>query len=170
MLKGESMKTIESVRKSIMEDPDNIEYTKKGWEPIFMASPKSKLLIIGQAPGIKTQEAVLPLDFYFPGKGKSGDLPPRKDFAAKWHPLIISMMPHLELTLLVGSYAQKFYLKDRMKANLTDTVKAYRDYLPDYFPLVHPSPLNVRWFKNNPDFEEDIVPQLKLRVEEILSK
>lgn len=192
------MKTLESIKKEIMQDPDNIEFTDKGWVPIFMASPQSKLLIIGQAPGITTQEkgqsfmdrsgnklrewlgvnedyfynsgkiAVLPLDFYFPGKGKTGDLPPRKDFAIKWHPMLIDQMPHIELTLLIGAYAQKFYLKDRMKRNLTETVKAYQEYLPVYFPLVHPSPLNIRWFKNNPEFEEKIVPHLQTLVKSIL--
>lgn len=193
------METIESIRKAIMQDPDNLEFTNKGWNPIFMADPQSKLLIIGQAPGIVTQEksqsfmdrsgnklrewlevtedtfyhskkiAVLPLDFYFPGKGKTGDLPPRKDFASKWHPKLIDMMPQIELTLLIGAYAQKFYLKDRIKQNLTETVKAYQEYLPEYFPLVHPSPLNIRWFKKNPEFEEKIVPHLQSIVNEILS-
>ncbi|TAH74715.1 MAG: uracil-DNA glycosylase family protein [Anaerolineaceae bacterium] len=192
------MESIASIRKAIMEDPNNLEFTKKGWNPIFMANPQSKLLIIGQAPGIKTQEksqsfmdksgnklrewlgvtedifynsgkiAVLPLDFYFPGKGKTGDLPPRKDFAPKWHPMLINKMPQIELTLLIGSYAQKFYLKGRMKQNLTETVKAYQEYLPEYFPLVHPSPLNIRWFKKNPEFEEIIVPQLQSIVKSIL--
>jgi uracil-DNA glycosylase len=192
------MERIEAIKKAIAQDPDNLEFTNKGWVPIFMANPKSKLLIIGQAPGIKTQEkeqsfmdrsgnklrewlginedtfynsgkiAVLPLDFYFPGKGKTGDLPPRKDFASKWHPMLIDTMPDIELTLLIGAYAQKFYLKDRIKKNLTETVKAYAEYLPEYFPLVHPSPLNIRWFKNNPDFEEEIVPQLQSIVKRIL--
>lgn len=192
------METIESIKNAIIQDPDNLEFTNKGWDPIFMASPESKLLIVGQAPGIKTQEkgqcfmdrsgnklrqwlevnedtfynsgkiAVLPLDFYFPGKGKTGDLPPRKDFPSKWHPMIIDLMPKIELTLLIGAYAQKFYLKDRIKGNLTETVKAYQEYLPEYFPLVHPSPLNIRWFKNNPEFEEIIVPQLQSKVKAIL--
>ena len=192
------MERIEAIKKAIAQDPDNLEFTNKGWVPIFMANPKSKLLIIGQAPGIKTQEkeqsfmdrsgnklrewlginedtfynsgkiAVLPLDFYFPGKGKTGDLPPRIDFASKWHPMLIDTMPEIELTLLIGSYAQKFYLKDRSKKNLTETVKAYAEYLPEYFPLVHPSPLNIRWFKKNPEFEEEIVPQLKSIVRGIL--
>ena len=192
------MERIEAIKKAIAQDPDNLEFTNKGWVPIFMANPRSKLLIIGQAPGIKTQEkeqsfmdrsgdklrqwlgvsedtfynsgniAVLPLDFYFPGKGKTGDLPPRKDFASKWHPMLIDTMPEIELTLLIGAYAQKFYLKDRIKKNLTETVKAYHEYLPEYFPLVHPSPLNIRWFKNNPEFEEEIVPRLQSIVRGIL--
>ena len=192
------MERIEAIKKAIAQDPDNLEFTNKGWVPIFMANPRSKLLIIGQAPGIKTQGkeqsfmdrsgdklrqwlgvsedtfynsgniAVLPLDFYFPGKGKTGDLPPRKDFASKWHPMLIDTMPEIELTLLIGAYAQKFYLKDRIKKNLTETVKAYHEYLPEYFPLVHPSPLNIRWFKNNPEFEEEIVPRLQSIVRGIL--
>ncbi len=199
-INGVNMESIESIRNEIMQDPSNLEFTSKGWKPIFMANPNSRLLIIGQAPGIITQEknlsfmdrsgdklrqwlgvdrenfynsgkiGVLPLDFYFPGKGKTGDLPPRKDFAAKWHPRLISKMPNIELTLLIGAYAQRFYLKDRVKHNLTQTVKAYQEYLPEYFPLVHPSPLNIRWLKNNPDFEENIVPQLQVLVKNILNK
>ena len=112
--------------------------------------------------------AVLPMDFYFPGKGKSGDLPPRKHFADKWHPQLLREMKHIQLTLLIGSYAQKHYLKDTMKSNVTETVKSFREYLPEYFPLVHPSPLNRRWEVKNPWFEKEALPVLKSKVSEIL--
>ncbi len=193
------MNRIQHIRQQIMDDPENIDFTNKGWLPIFQADINAKILIIGQAPGIKTQEkgesfrdlsgeklrdwmgidetmfydsgfiAVLPLDFYFPGKAKTGDLPPRKTFAAKWHPLLIESMPNIELTLLIGTYAQKEYLKKSAKRNLTETVLSYQDYLPQYFPLVHPSPLNFRWFNKNPQFEADVVPVLKNKVQRILS-
>lgn len=192
------METITNIKEAIINDLENKEFTDKGWNPIFMASPKAKILIIGQAPGLKTQEksevfrdksgdklrdwldvdeetfyyseliAVLPLDFYFPGKAKTGDLPPRSSFFEKWHPKLIALMPDIELTILIGSYAQKFYLKDKAKRNLTETIKAYQEYLPKYFPIPHPSPLNFRWLNKNPDFEESILPNLKNRIKEIL--
>ncbi|NLC41909.1 MAG: uracil-DNA glycosylase family protein, partial [Erysipelothrix sp.] len=112
--------------------------------------------------------AVLPMDFYFPGKGKTGDLPPRKDFASRWHPLLLNEMKQIQLIILVGSYAQKYYLKDNMKSNLTQTVKSFGEYLPKYFPLVHPSPLNRRWEAKNPWFNEEVLPVLKHRVHKIL--
>ena len=191
--------SIESIKKEIMSDPENKSFTDKGWQPIFMASPEAKLVIIGQAPGIKTQEkgqvfrdksgdklrewmdvseetfydskkiAVLPMDFYFPGKAAHGDLPPRKDFTAKWHPKLLACMPNVELTILMGTYAQKHYLKSSMKRTLTETVFSYQDYLPTYFPIVHSSPLNFHWFAKNPDFEKTIVPELKKIVHSILT-
>src|SRR5699024_6216858 len=83
--------------------------------------------------------AVLPMDFYFPGKGKTGDLPPRKDFAKKWHQRLLDCMPKVECIVLIGTYAMKYYLKKDMKRNLTETVKVFDEYLPEYFPIVHPS-------------------------------
>ncbi len=190
--------TIAEIRQAIMQDPANQAMTAQGWQPIFTAHPETKILLIGQAPGIKTQLkedvfrdqsgkrlrqwlditeetfyesgkiSVLPLDFYFPGKAKTGDLPPRLDFAKKWHPLLLQEMPQVELTILIGLYAQKFYLQDRAKKTLTATVQAYQEYLPEYFPLPHPSPLNVRWFKNNPYFETEMVPALQTLVQKVL--
>lgn len=194
------MNQIDFIREQIINDPANQNFLKQGWQPVFLANPQAKIVIIGQAPGIKTQErkevfrdksgeklrewmgvseeifyesgkiSVLPLDFYFPGKAKTGDLPPRKEFAANWHPLLLKEMPDVELIILMGSYAQKYYLGKKMKKNLTETVFAYEEYLPQYFPIVHSSPLNFRWFKNNPNFEEKIVPILREKVHEILNQ
>jgi uracil-DNA glycosylase len=94
--------------------------------------------------------AHMPMDFYYPGKDKQGDLPPRKGFAEKWHPLLLGNMPDLETIILVGSYAQKYYLDKSREKNLTETVRYFINYLPKYLPLVHPSPLNIGWFKRNP--------------------
>ena len=108
------------------------------------------------------------MDFYYPGKAKSGDLPPRKDFGDKWHHKILELLPNVELFILIGKYAQEFYLKGKLKDNLTDTVKAYKEYLPNFFPIVHPSPLNIGWLKRNPWFEEEVVPTLKEIVTKIM--
>ena len=186
------------IRDSIMQAPENPAYSKAGIEPLFTAPKAARLVIVGQAPGLATQEAgrawddrsgdrlrewlgmdrstfydldllaILPMDFYYPGKGKSGDLPPRKGFAAKWHPQILAQLPEVRLTLLVGRYAQDYYLAKSKRSNLTETVAHYQDYLPDYFPLVHPSPLNQRWLKQHPWFEQEVVPDLQKLVRSIL--
>ena len=186
----------EQLKKDIMLDVDNKVYSDKGIEPLFSAPRTAKILIIGQAPGIKAQESriffndksgvklrewmgidnelfynsgligVVPMDFYYPGKGKSGDLPPRKNFAHKWHPRVLELMPDIKLIILVGKYAQDYYLKDKKEKNLTGTVKNYKKYLPKYFPIVHSSPLNFRWQAKNPWFLEEVVPVLKKMVEE----
>ena len=148
----------------------------------FAAPTTARINIVGQAPGIKAQEsrlywndksgdrlrewldvdrdtfyhsgmfAVIPMDFYYPGKGKSGDLPPRKGFAEKWHPAILANLPNIELTILIGQYAQKYYLPEN-NLNVTETVHHFRDFLPQFLPLVHPSPRNQIWLKKNPWFE-----------------
>ena len=181
-----SMKDI--IRK-IENDPHNRQFTQLGIKPLFTMSPEAKILIIGQAPGLKAQEskqlfhdpsgdilrewlginrelfydsnliAILPMDFYYPGKTKSGDKPPRSFFAKQWHPYLIEQMPNIEITLLVGRYAQAHYISDF--TNLTNTVKHYQDYLPQYFPLVHPSPRNFRWHAKNPWFKQEVIPHLQ---------
>lgn len=185
------MTVFEEIQWEIMADPLNQDYTKRGIPPLFKASEHARLLIVGQAPGRKAEEtrlfwndpsgdrlrdwlgisreefysseciAQLPMDFYYPGKAKSGDKPPRRGFAEKWHPRLREAMPNLETILLVGSYAQKYYLGERRKANLTETVKNFREYLPQFMPLVHPSPLNHGWLNRNPWFESDVIPVLR---------
>ncbi|HEL1582086.1 TPA: uracil-DNA glycosylase family protein [Streptococcus suis] len=187
------------IRQAIIEDVANRDFTNKGIVPLFQAPSTAKILIIGQAPGLKTQEkgrlfddasgdnlrqwlgvdrqtfyesghfAILPMDFYYPGKGKSGDLPPRKDFAPKWHPLILDQLPELELTLLVGNYAQEYYL-EKSQRNLTERVKHADDYLPTYFPLPHPSPRNNIWQAKNPWFQAEIIPNLQNILMQMLEK
>ncbi|MDR0899437.1 MAG: uracil-DNA glycosylase family protein [Lactobacillaceae bacterium] len=182
--------------KRIMADPQNASYTARNIKPVFQIGSKVKLLIISQAPGLKVEQSgivftdksgdrlrdwlginsqtfyksgligVLPMDAYYPGKAKTGDLPPRKEFAPKWHPQILSMMPDIQMTLLIGNYAQKFYLKD--SKTLTQRVEDFEQYLPKYFPLPHPSPLNNIWLKKNPWFESDVIPNLKNEVSRIL--
>lgn len=189
--------TIKTIAAEIAADPENNIYTEQGIKPLFHASPDAKILIIGQAPGQKAQDnrelfsdqsgnrlrdwmglaedmfysnkvAILPMDFYFPGHGKTGDLPPRKGFADKWHPRLLAEMPEIQLTILIGQYAQKYYLKDHAKRTLTETVKSFETYLPDIIPLVHPSPRNQIWMSKNPWFEQDVLPVLKQRVQESL--
>ena len=108
------------------------------------------------------------MDFYYPGKAKTGDLPPSKFIAQEYHRPILDELDNIELTILVGKYSTDYYLKGRKKKNLTETVRCFDEYLPKYFPIVHPSPLNFRWQAKNPWFLKDVVPVLKKNVCEIL--
>ena len=92
---------------------------------------------------------------------KTGDLPPRKGFAEKWHPYLLEEMPNIETIFLIGNYAQRYYLNRLCEKNLTETVRNFQNYLPKYLPLVHPSPLNLGWLKRNPWFENDVLPILR---------
>jgi uracil-DNA glycosylase len=185
------MDELARLRDEIRGHASNAWATERGYEPIYSASPSSRIAIIGQAPGRRAQEsqvpwndasgvklrewlavsdaefynpdtiALLPMDFYYPGKGTHGDLPPRAGFAPLWHPRILRLMPELRLTVVIGNYAQKYCLGSGAKKNLTETVRAYRDYGPDRIPLVHPSPLNFRWQAKNPWFEAEVIPALR---------
>ncbi|OOF57366.1 uracil-DNA glycosylase [Rodentibacter genomosp. 2] len=192
------MQTINQIKAAIIADPQNQSFTKRHIEPLFAAPTTARINIVGQAPGIKAEQtrlywndksgdrlrewlgvdrhtfynsglfAVIPMDFYYPGKGKSGDLPPRKGFAEKWHPQILATLPNIKLTMLIGQYAQKYYLPQNM-LNVTETVKNYREFLPHFFPLVHPSPRNQLWLQKNPWFEQEVIPTLQQYVKTILS-
>lgn len=166
--------------------------------PVVTASAKSKIAIIGQAPGIKVHKsgipwddqsgdtlrnwlgvsktdfydtqnfAIIPMGFCYPGKGKNGDLPPRKECAPLWHDKLLAELKEIQLTLLIGQYAQKYYLKNQKWLNLTQTVNNFQDYLPKYFPLPHPSPRNFIWMNKNPWFEKEVLPVLKRTVTNVL--
>lgn len=191
------MATLEQIKNAIMSDPQNQSFSERGIEPLFSAPTSARINIVGQAPGLKAEQsrlywndqsgvrlrewlgvdremfyhsglfAIIPMDFYYPGKGKSGDLPPRKGFAEKWHPPILADLPDIELTILIGQYAQKYYLPDN-KLNVTDTVKNYQKFLPHFLPLVHPSPRNQVWLKENPWFEQEVILHLQKLVKQII--
>jgi uracil-DNA glycosylase len=108
------------------------------------------------------------MGFCYPGKAGSGDAPPRPECRATWHPRLLPLLPGIDLALLIGQYAQAHFLGASRKASLTDTVRAWRDYLPAYLPLPHPSPRNVAWFKANPWFEGEVLPALRERVRSLL--
>ena len=113
--------------------------------------------------------AIVPMDFYFPGTGKSGDLPPAQGLRRHVAPAPARAHAELEMTILVGAYATRRYLHLPSSASLTDVVRDYKQYLPTYFPLVHPSPRNQMWMKKNPWFDTDVLPDLKKRVAALMA-
>ena len=112
--------------------------------------------------------ALVPMGFCYPGKGKTGDLPPRVECAKKWHDPVMKGIKEQQLILLIGQYAQRYYLPGNPKKNLTETVLHYEDYLPNLFPLPHPSPRNRFWLTKNKWFESGVLPKLKDLVKEAL--
>ncbi|KIO75978.1 IclR family transcriptional regulator [Pedobacter lusitanus] len=159
--------------------------------PVVRASTESKIVIIGQAPGQKVQHsgipwddqsgnelrrwlgvskeqfyddklfALVPMGFCYPGKGSSGDLPPRPECAPRWHQPLLAEMKEIRLIMLIGQYAQNYYLKDIKNTTLTERVRNFRNFLPLFLPIVHPSPRNKIWQKKNPWFEYEVVPFLR---------
>lgn len=172
---------------------------KDGPRPVLQASASSRLLIVSQAPGRKVHAtgipfndvsgdrlrqwlgvdretfydakriAIVPMGFCFPGSGRSGDLPPRPECAPAWHPRLLPLLKHVELTLAIGQYAQAGILGERRGPTLTDTMQAWREHLANgVLPLPHPSPRNQAWLKRNPWFEAELLPVLRERVSRVL--
>ncbi|WP_338015471.1 uracil-DNA glycosylase family protein [Dyella acidiphila] len=170
-----------------------------GPRPVLQASASSRLLIVSQAPGRKVHAsgipfddvsgdrlrgwlgidrdtfydaqriAIVPMGFCFPGTGKGGDLPPRPECAPAWHPRLLPLLKHVQLTLAIGQYAQAGMLGARGGKTLTDTVLAWRTHLAQgVLPLPHPSPRNQLWVKRNPWFEAELVPVLRREVQKVL--
>jgi uracil-DNA glycosylase len=165
-----------------------------GPRPIVAAHQQAPILIIGQAPGSRVHEtgvpwddpsgerlrewlgvdantfyepskiALVPMGFCYPGRGKSGDLPPRPECAPLWHPQVLNQLPSVKLTILIGDYAQRYYLNEKRKASLTKTVQSWKDYRPAIMPLPHPSPRNNIWLSKNPWFSDEVLPYLRRRV------
>ncbi len=166
--------------------------------PVLRASPSARLLIVGQAPGRRvhatgipwndpsgdrlrdwlgmTREqfydasriAIVPAGLCYPGTVDGSDLPPRAECAPRWHPPLRAAMPKIRLTLLIGAYAQAYYLGTQRRRTLAETVENWRGFDPALFPLPHPSPRNRRWFKQHPWFDAEVVPALRARVGAVL--
>ena len=165
-----------------------------GPRPVLQVGRSARILVVGQAPGFRVHTsgipwddasgdrlrdwtgldkalfydpscvAIIPMGFCYPGRGNGGDLPPRPECAKLWLNQLIAQLPHVELTLLIGLYAQRHFLGRQRKASLTETVKAWREFAPSRFPLPHPSARNTPWFQRNAWFEQDLLPVLKQRV------
>lgn len=170
-----------------------------GPRPLVQAGAGARLLIVGQAPGAKAhasgvpwddasgarlrdwlglspaqfydpaQVAIVPMGLCYPGRGRGGDLPPRRECAALWQDDLLARLPRVELILLIGRYAQQHHLGAARKPNVAATVAAWADYAPSHFPLPHPSPRNTGWLQRHPWFERELLPQLRQRVRETLA-
>ena len=175
------------------------DYLPLGPRPIVQAAPSAKIAIVGQAPGTKVHAsgvpwddpsgdhlrewmgvgkevfynpdkiALMPMGFCYPGKKKGGDAPPRPECAPLWHEALLAAMPHIQHILLTGQYAHAYYLGATRKKNLTDTVRHFKNYLPRYFTLPHPSWRSKLWMKKNPWFEEQVLPTLRRALKKTLT-
>ncbi|MEZ4776326.1 MAG: uracil-DNA glycosylase family protein [Bacteroidia bacterium] len=170
-----------------------------GPRPVLSAGKDAAILIAGQAPGTRVHAtgipwndpsgdrlrtwlmmgkdlfydenriAIVPMGFCYPGKGSSGDLPPRPECAKLWHEKLLKQLPAVKLKLAIGQYAIGYYLGDKKKKTLTETVQNWENYLPEgIIPLPHPSPRNLLWLKKNPWFEEELIPVIRMKVWEML--
>lgn len=167
--------------------------------PIFQLDPRARILIAGQAPGRKAHDsgipfsdpsgdrlrawlgvdkatfydasriAILPMGFCFPGAASGGDLPPRPECASIWRSKLLALLPRLELTLVIGSYAQAWHLPSTKGHSVTEIVAAWRTHWPQVLPTPHPSPRNRRWLKSNPWFEAEAIPALRERVAQLFA-
>ncbi|MDB5840745.1 MAG: Uracil-DNA glycosylase superfamily [Herminiimonas sp.] len=171
-----------------------------GARPVLQASDTARILIVGQAPGLRVHQsgipwddasgarlrewmgidktlfydasriAIIPMGYCYPGRGNGGDLPPRRECAERWLDQLLAHLPRIELTLLIGQYAQAHFLGNRRKRSLTETTMAWRSYGPRFIPMPHPSPRNQAWFKRNQWFAEDVVPALRTQTAAVLAE
>jgi uracil-DNA glycosylase len=191
------MPTFAAVLKDIRQCSLCAAHLPLGPRPVVQASAASRILIVGQAPGRRvhasgvpfddasgdrlrdwlglTKEvfydpavvAIVPMGFCYPGTGKSGDLAPRPECASAWREQLLSRLARVELTLVIGQYAQQYHFPGA-SANVTELVRAWRRHGPDVVPLPHPSPRNNLWLSRNPWFEQELLPELKQRVRRLL--
>ncbi|MFT4563279.1 MAG: uracil-DNA glycosylase [Gammaproteobacteria bacterium] len=175
-----------------------VPYLPLGPRPVFQVGQQARILLAAQAPGTKvhasgrpftdasgerlrdwmgvdevtfydaTKLAIVPMGFCYPGRGKSGDLPPRKECAAAWRQPFLDNLPNITLTLVIGQYAQHWHLGDYRSSTLTETVTRWRTFAPAVMPLPHPSPRNNIWLKKNAWFDQELIPDLKVLVRRAL--
>ena len=186
--------TLEALLAAVRDCRICAQHLPLGPRPVLRAGPAARILIVGQAPGARVHAtgipwddasgerlrawlaidkdtfydesriAIIPMGLCYPGRGKSGDLPPRRECAELWLNALLARLPRIELTLLIGQHAQRHFLGRRRKGSLTETTRGWQDYAPQYFPLPHPSPRNTPWLKRNPWFERQLLPALRARI------
>ena len=175
-------------------------YLPLGPRPVLRAAATARILIVGQAPGARVHKtgipwddpsgerlrawmgvskddfydesriAIIPMGYCYPGRGRGGDLPPRGECAKLWLGKLLARLPSIELTLLIGQHAQRHFLGQRRKATLAETLKAWVQYAPDYIPLPHPSPRNTPWLQRNSGFQQELLPELRKRIDGLLAR
>jgi uracil-DNA glycosylase len=195
-----SYRTLESLLADVRNCRACEAYLPLGPRPVLRAGEKARILIVGQAPSARVHAtgipwddpsgerlrawmgvdrdvfydesriAIIPMGYCYPGRGNGGDMPPRRECAQLWLDQLLIKLPRIELTLLIGHYAQRHFLGSRRKLSLTETTKAWCEYAPNYIPLPHPSPRNQPWFKRHAWFEEQLIPILRSRIETLLAR
>jgi uracil-DNA glycosylase len=191
---AEPYHTLETLLKAVRSCRTCEAHLPLGPRPVLQASGTARILVVGQAPGLRVHTtgipwndpsgerlrtwmgidrdlfydesriAIIPMGFCYPGRGDGGDMPPRRECAALWFEQLLQWLPRIELTLLIGQYAQRHFLGGRRKSSLAATVEAWQEYAPKQIPLPHPSPRNQPWFKRHPWFERELVPALRTRI------
>lgn len=176
------------------------EHLPLGPRPVLRAHEAARVLIVGQAPGLRVHTtgipwddpsgarlrewmgvdeetfydqsriAIIPMGYCYPGRGKDGDMAPRRECSELWLDRLLAKLPRRELTLLIGQYAQRHFLAGRHKRSLAETTRAWRDYAPEFIPLPHPSPRNQPWFKRHPWIEQDLLPMLRTRIAMLIAR
>jgi uracil-DNA glycosylase len=171
-----------------------------GPRPVLRAGASARILVVGQAPGVRVHTtgipwddpsgerlrawmgvdrdgfydesriAIIPMGYCYPGRGKGGDMPPRRECATLWLDQLLARLPRIELTLLIGQYAQRHFLGRRRKRSLAATVRAWPEYAPQYMPLPHPSPRNRPWLNDHPWLERQLVPVLRARIDALVTR
>ena len=166
---------------------------------MLRAHAAARILIVGQAPGLRvhttgipwddasgqrlrewmgvnrdtfydeTRIAIIPMGYCYPGRGEDGDMAPRRECAELWLDRLLAKLPRIELTLLIGQYAQRHFLRNHRKRSLAETTRNWQDYAPQYIPLPHPSPRNQPWFKRHPWFAQQLLPVLQARIETLVA-
>jgi uracil-DNA glycosylase len=191
-------RTLDSLLKAVRGCRACEAHLPLGPRPVLRAGKTARILVVGQAPGVRvhttgipwgdpsgerlrawmgvntdvfydeSRVAIIPMGYCYPGRGNDGDMPPRRECASLWLDHLLAKLPQIELTLLIGQYAQRHFLASRRKPSLAETAKAWREYAPQYIPLPHPSPRNQPWFKRHVWFEEQLVPMLQSRIKTLL--
>lgn len=192
--------TLETLLKAVRDCRACERHLPLGPRPVLRAAATARILIVGQAPGLRVHNtgipwddpsgerlrawmgidkevfydesriAIIPMGYCYPGRGNGGDLPPRRECAQLWLDHLLAKLPLIELTLLIGQHAQLHFLGSRRKSSLAETINAWREYSPAYIPLPHPSPRNTPWLQRNRGFERKLLPELRRRVDTILTR
>jgi uracil-DNA glycosylase len=195
-----SYRTLKSLLTAVRDCRACEDHLPLGPRPVVSAAVTARVLIVGQAPGRRvhatgipwddpsgdrlrswmgvgesafydeSRVAIIPMGYCYPGRGISGDKPPRRECAELWLGHLLAKLGRIELTLLIGQHAHRHYLGNRRKSSLADTTKAWREYAPRYFPMPHPSPRNNPWLQRNSWFEQQLLPELRARVGTLLAR
>ncbi len=198
-LPGRNYRSLDTLLAAVRNCRACEQHLPLGARPVLRAHAAARILIVGQAPGLRvhttgipwddasgqrlrewmgvnrdtfydeTRIAIIPMGYCYPGRGEDGDMAPRRECAELWLDRLLAKLPRIELTLLIGQYAQRHFLRNHRKRSLAETTRNWQDYSPQYIPLPHPSPRNQPWFKRHPWFAQQLLPVLQARIETLVA-